>query len=582
MAFDGIVIANLVHELNQTILNLKISKIAQPESDELLFTLKGNGQTRRLLISASASLPLIYLTDSNKQSPLTAPNFCMVLRKHIANGKITRIYQPHMERIICFEIEHLDEMGDLGHKILIIEIMGKHSNIIFCDEGNTIIDSIKHVSLNMSSVREVLPGRSYFIPKTQDKKDPLEANEKDFLQIIHTSSISLSKSIYGNYTGISPLIANEICYRASLDGDLPSDAFSENELLHLWTNFLHLMEDIKDCKFCPNIVMKDKEPVEFSSFILSEFSDYATVTYDSISFVLNQYYEKRDSYTRIRQKSSDLRKVISNALDRSRKKYALQSKQLEDTNKREKCQLYGELLTTYGYEAPPSAKSFDVLNYYTNEMITIPLDSDLTALENAKKYFEKYAKLKRTYQALTEFIENTKRELAHLESIEASLDIAVNEDDLSVLRDELFDFGFVHKRANVGKNGKKKQAKSIPFHYLSSDGYHIYVGKNNYQNEDLTFKLATGNDWWFHAKGIPGSHVIVKSNGDTLPDSTFEEAAKLAAYYSKGKDNAKVEIDYIEKKQVKKVTGAAPGFVIYHTNYSMSIEPDISGIEFIG
>ena len=575
MAFDGIVVANLVCELNKTILNSKISKIAQPETDELLFTLKGQNGQFRLAMSASASLPFLYLTKQNKPSPLTAPNFCMVLRKHIANGRIISITQPDLERIIQFEIEHLDELGDLCHKKLIIELMGKHSNIIFCKEDGTIIDSIRHVSAQISSVREVLPGRMYFIPDTTHKKNPLTVSQEDFLQTVCEKPEAIAKAIYTSYTGISPSIANEICFRAGVDGDFSMSSLNEDEKLHLFHNFDWFMTDIKEEHFSPNIIYKGKEPVEFASLPYTSYEEYTVTNYDSISEVLETYYASRNIYTRIRQKSSDLRRIVTTALERNRKKFLLQQKQLKDTEKREKYRIYGELLNTYGYHLESGAKKLEALNYYTNEMITIPLDDQLSASENAKKYFDRYGKLKRTYEALTTLIEETKDEITHLESIATALDIAVSEDDLVQIKEELIEFGYIRKK----RGDKKARIKSKPFHYISSDGFHIYVGKNNYQNDELTFKFATGNDWWFHAKGMPGSHVIVKTEGEELPDRTFEEAGRLAGFYSKGRDNDKVEIDYLQKKNVKKPNKSAPGFVVYYTNYSLTIQPDISGIE---
>ncbi len=581
MAFDGLVISNLVYELNNTILNTKISKIAQPESDELLFTLKGPQGQYRLAMSASASLPFLYLTDNNKQSPLTAPNFCMLLRKHIANGRIIRIFQPHMERIIHFEIEHLDELGDLRTKTLIVELMGKHSNIIFCNSDGVIIDSIKHVSSMMSSVREVLPGRPYCIPATQeDKQNPLTADEDTFLNIVMKKPVSLTKAIYGSFTGISPVIANEICFRASVDGDMPTDALDENGKKHLFHNFQWMMDDVRNHNYTPNIIARGKEPVDFSCFRLSEYDSgaYSVQEYDSISKVLEEYYASRNVYTRIRQKSVDLRKIVSTALERNRKKYQLQAKQLKDTEKRDKYKIYGELLHTYGYGLAEGSRQLEALNYYTNEMVTIPLDPTLDAKENAQKYFDKYGKLKRTYEALTDLIQETKAEIDHLESIAAALDIAQTEDDLVQIKEELMEYGYIRRK----RTDKKAKSKSKPFHYISSDGYHMYVGKNNYQNEELTFKFATGNDWWFHAKGIPGSHVIVKTNNEEdLPDRMFEEAGRLAGYYSSGRDSDKLEIDYLQKKNVKKPGGSAPGFVVYYTNYSLTIQPDISGLTLV-
>ena len=579
MAFDGIVIANLVHELNKTILGLKISKIAQPEQDELLLTIKGNHGTYRLSLSANASLPFVYLTEENKLAPLTAPTFCMVLRKHIANGKIIRIYQPDMERIIHFEIEHLNELGDLCKKTLIVELMGKHSNIIFCNEDGMIIDSIKHVSSAMSSVREVLPGRDYFLPETQGGKvNPLTATKDQVFGLIKEKPMSLSKAIYTSFTGISPLIANEICYRSSAEADSPTAAFSDEELLHVANQFCIFMEHIRQNEFTPCIVRNGKEPVEFSSVILNQYADLHTERYTSISNVLEVYYAEKNVYSRIRQKSVDLRKIVNTALERNVKKYDLQLKQLKDSEKKEKYKLYGELIQAYGYGLPEGSKVLEAKNYYDNDkLVSIPLDPTISPMENSKKYFDKYGKLKRTAEALNELIVETKSQIDHLESIQNALDIAVSSEDLVQIKQELMEYGFIKKQ----RNSKKERIKSKPFHYRSAYGYDIYVGKNNYQNDELTFKVATGNDWWFHAKGIPGSHVIVKANNEELPDAVFEEAGRLAGFYSKGRENDKIEIDYLQKKNVKKPNGSAPGFVVYYTNYSLTIHPDITGIEQI-
>lgn len=577
MALDGIVISNIVEELNQTILNGRISKIAQPELDELLLTIKNNKTQYKLLLSAGASLPLIYLTQESKVNPMTAPNFCMLLRKHLNGGKIISITQPNLERIIHFEIEHLNDMGDLCQKFLTIELMGKHSNIIFRDD-NLIIDSIKHVSSQMSSVREVLPGRSYFIPDTQEKFNPLILKEDTFYDKILSKPMPLSQAIYKSLTGISPIIAEEICYETNLDSAVPANTLSEVERVHLYHAFQNVIDKIKKKEYSPIIFYKEREPIEFSSLPLTIYQEFSSKTYSSISQVLETYYASKNTLTRIRQKSSDLRKIVQTALERNRKKYDLQLKQLKDTEKRDNYKLYGELLYTYGYNIKEGAKELEAFNYYDNNtLIKIPLDPDFSAQENAKRYFDKYGKLKRTYEALSEYSKETKEEITHLESIATALDIALLEEDLQEIKEELIEYGYIRRKYTA----KKQKITSKPFHYLSSDGFHIYVGKNNFQNEDITFQLATGNDWWFHAKGIPGSHVIVKTQGKDLPDKTFEEAARLAAFYSKGRGNEKVEIDYTEKKNIKKVAGAKPGFVIYHTNYSMLVSPDIQNITLI-
>ena len=575
MAFDGIVIANLVKDLNDKIVSGRISKIAQPEKDELLLTIKGNRENFRLLISANASLPLLYFTETNKPSPLTAPNFCMLLRKHIANGRIVSVSQPGLERIVRIEIEHLDEMGDLKRKFLIVELMGKHSNIIFCDDENKILDSIKHISAQVSSVREVLPGREYFIPHAGEKKDPLTITEEEFKELIGKTPQNLSKALYTDLTGLSPTVSAELCHLASLDGDISAKDFSDSELTHLYHAFTWIMDDVRQGNFTPNIIYQKEKPVEFASIPLSMFSggDYRSVSFPSISALLERYYAERNTVSRIHQKSTDLRKILTNSLERSYKKRDLQQKQLKDTEKREKFRIYGELLNTYGYGIQEGEKSFRCLNYYDNTEITIPLDPTLSAQENAVRYFDKYNKQKRTFEATSRQLEQTEAEIEHLESISTFLDIARKEEDLAQIKEELTEYGYIKRHFSGGK--KPKKAVSRPFHYLSSDGFHIYVGKNNYQNEELTFKLASGNDWWFHAKGIPGSHVIVKTEGKELPDRVFEEAGALAAYYSRGRGQDKVEIDYIQKKNLKKVPGAAPGFVVYHTNYSLVAAPEI-------
>ena len=559
MAFDGIVIANLVKDLNDKIVSGRISKIAQPEKDELLLTIKGNRENFRLLISANASLPLLYFTETNKPSPLTAPNFCMLLRKHIANGRIVSVSQPGLERIVRIEIEHLDEMGDLKRKFLIVELMGKHSNIIFCDDENKILDSIKHISAQVSSVREVLPGREYFIPHAGEKKNPLTITEEEFKELIGKTPQNLSKALYTDLTGLSPTVSAELCHLASLDGDISAKDFSDSELTHLYHAFTWIMDDVRQGNFTPNIIYQKEKPVEFASIPLSMFSggDYRSVSFPSISALLERYYAERNTVSRIHQKSTDLRKILTNSLERSYKKRDLQQKQIKDTEKREKFRIYGELLNTYGYGIQEGEKSFRCLNYYDNTEITIPLDPTLSAQENAVRYFDKYNKQKRTFEATSRQLEQTEAEIEHLESISTFLDIARKEEDLAQIKEELTEYGYIKRHFSGGK--KQKKAVSRPFHYLSSDGFHIYVGKNNYQNEELTFKLASGNDWWFHAKGIPGSHVIVKTEGKELPDRVFEEAGALAAYYSRGRGQDKVEIDYIQKKNLKKFREPPPG-----------------------
>ena len=577
MAFDGITTACLKKELSDKLVGGRITKIVQSEADELLLTIKNNAAQYRLLLSASASLPLVYLTGQNKPAPMTAPGFCMLLRKHLGGGRIVSITQPSLERILRFEIEHLDEMGDLCRKYLIAELMGKHSNLIFCREDGTILDSIKHVSLAVSSVREVLPGRMYFIPHTQDKLDPLTASPAEMTAAICAKPAALGKAVYTTLTGFSPAMAEELCHRSYLDSGRPASALEDNERAMLEHQLLRLIEDIREEAFTPRIYYNGDEPAEFSALPLTMYEDLKSEAFESVSALLETYYAAKNTLTRIHQKSADLRRVVQTALERSRKKYDLQLRQLKDTEKRDKYKVWGELIHTYGYGVPEGSRSMQALNYYTNEEITIPLDPTLSAQENAARYFDKYGKLKRTFEAVTGLLSETENEIRHLESIQAALDMALTEEDLAPVREELVEYGYIRRRNQKG-GGKKPKLSSKPYHYISSDGFDLYVGKNNFQNDELTFQFASGNDWWFHAKGVPGSHVILKSGGREIPDRAFEEAGRLAAYYSKSRGGDKVEIDYVEKKHVKKPGGARPGFVVYYTNYSLVIDSDISGL----
>ncbi|MCR4740721.1 MAG: NFACT family protein [Lachnospiraceae bacterium] len=576
MALDGITVSCIVRELNEKLQNGRIYKISQTESDELLMTVKSAGNTYRLLLSANASLPLLYLTDLNKPAPLTAPGFCMLLRKHLQNGRITSVTQPGLERIAVITIEHLNELGDVCTNYLITELMGKHSNIIFTDDSYTILDSIKHISSMVSSVREVLPGKPYFMVKTEDRLDPYSVSQTALSDALIHKAMPASRALYTTLTGFSPVMSEELLFRAGLDSDIPAAGFDEEGLKRLCEHFRALMDDVKTGNFTPCIIYEDKVPVEYSALPLSMYKDLESVSFSSISDVMEKYYAQKELYTRMHQKSADLRRILQTLIERTSKKFDLQKKQLKDTEKMDKYRIYGELINIYGYSVPEGSKSMTATDHYTGEEIRIPLDDTIPVLKNAARYFERYGKLKRTKEALTGLISETEAELKHLLSIQLSVDMARTEADLSEIKEEMTEAGYIKKHTR--QTGRKKTVNR-PLHYLSRDGYHMYVGKNNYQNDDLTFNMGTGNDLWFHSKKFPGSHVLVKTGGKTMnlvEDSVFEDAAALAAYYSKGRDQNKVEIDYVEKKHVKKPAGSKPGFVVYYTNYSMSAAPDIS------
>lgn len=584
MAYDGLVVSASVLEFQKHLCGGKISKITQPEKDELLLQIKNQRETLRLKISVNPSLPLCLLTEDSKPAPITAPTFCMSLRKHIGNGTILSVRQPAsnfqengLERIIVFEIEHLDEMGDTGRRLLVVELMGKHSNIILLREDLTILDSIKHISASQSSVREVLPNRSYFIPDAGGKRNPLTLGPEDFSELIGSAPMPCYQAIYQHITGLSPVAASEICYRAKVDPDLSANCQTPEALHRLYAALADILQQVLTAaRPEPNIIYEGERPLDFSAITLYSYIDnesHVAKHFDSMSQVIQTFYAEKDKSSRIKQKSTDLRKILTTLLERAAKKLSLQERQLKDTESKDKFRIYGELLNTYGYALTGGETSFTCENYYTGQEITIPLNKDLSAGENAKRFFEKYNKLKRTEENVTKQLEETRRELMHLESIKTSLDLAEGEEDLKDIRREMSDFGYIKRQSLKGK--QRVTAKPEPYRFLSSDGYEIYVGRNNYQNEQVSFKIADGGDMWFHAKGVPGSHVIVKTRGEELPDQVYIEAAQLAAYFSSHREDPKVEVDYTQRKNLKKVPNAAPGFVIYHQNWSVTVEPKL-------
>ena len=598
MAFDGFTTRALQKELSEKLTGARIYRIVQPEADELLLTLRpeasrGGGQVR-LLLCADATLPLVYLTSQNKPAPNTAPTFCMLLRKYLQNGKIVSVTQPGLERILRFEVEHLNEMGDLCRHVLVIELMGKHSNIILLDD-DVILDSIKHISQMVSSVREVLPGRPYFVPETQGKSNPFEETHEHFFSLLSSESLPASRFLMTHYNGFSTQMSEETVFRARLSQDRSVSELSSEDGKKFWETFQALLADTAAGNFQPIVyyhlgaadAVSGGEPVEYSPLPLSMYRDLPEKHYASISELIENYYREKNALTRIRQKSADLRKIVQTILERDLHKYDLQSRQMKDTDKREKYRVYGELLNTYGYNIPTGASSAELDNYYTGEKLTVPLDPAKTPLENAKRYFDRYTKLKRTREALETLMKDVKAEIDQLENIREALNLSVTEGDLAQIRAEMEESGFVRRHAEKGKGGRKGPSRipeAKPLHFRSSDGYDIYVGKNNLQNEELTFHVAKPTDIWFHANDIAGSHVILKTEGipfEQVPDRAFEEAASLAAYYSKGREAGRVEVDYLERKNVRKPSGARPGFVIYHTNYSILAEAGKKGLQEI-
>ena len=595
MAFDGLFLSALVSEFKTTISGGKISKIVQSEKDEIQLTIKKEKRQFFLHLSANPSIPLVYLSDKGKTAPLTAPNFCMALRKHIGNGFIQDITQASrnlpeqgLERVLLLHISHRDELGDIGIKYLSIEIMGKYSNIILLKEDFTILDAIKRISSAQSSVREVLPGRKYFIPDQFKKENllcfPLESlqafleNKKNPNTERDSGMENLSELLFQSFSGLSPLSAREISLDAGLPQEQKLGCMSSLDYEKLSDAILRLRNRIREGDFTPQILYENGKSFDFSAIPVRQYSGnpaFHVEIFHSPSELLTFYYGGKEKEDRVRQKSADLKKQCSTLLERVSKKLSLQEKQLKDTEKKERFRIFGELLTTYGYSLKGGEKELICENYYNGQEEHIPLEESLSPIENAKKYFDKYDKAKRTERNLSTQVKESKNTLEHLQSIVNSLATAENAEDLDDIRREMGEYGYM-KPISQKKKKERKEDKSSPRIFRSSDGYLLYVGKNNYQNEIVSFQIAEGKDFWFHVKGSAGSHVIAKTEGkslEELPDRLFEEAAELAAYFSSEKESAKVEVDYTERKNLKKVVGGAPGFVIYHQNYSILVTP---------
>ena len=582
MAFDGITVSAIKAEIEDKILGGRIDKVYQPEKDEIILGIRSMGQAYKLLLTSNASNPKFHFTQTNPSNPMTPPLYCMVKRKHLQSGKINKIEQPDFDRLLNINVESLNELGDYSVKKLVLEIMGRHSNIILTDENNTILDCIKHIGHDTSSVREVLPGREYTLPPSQGKINTLELDNNNFNEVLENNpSFEIQSVIYKNYTGISPIAASEICYRANVNGSTPVEALTDIQKEIVFNKFAGLVEDIKANRFYPESITNEKgKTIDFSPIEMTQFNGLEIKKYTSISELIESFYANRDFAYRIGQKTQDLRKLITQNIERCIRKKDIQMQTLRSIKNRDELRLKGELLTANIYSIKKGMTTVELPNYYSEnqELVAIELDSNKTPSENAQKYYKAYNKAKRTFEALKDQIKSNDEELAYLESVLTSVNNCTDEQDVKEIRRELREEGYVKKVKNQKDKSKKH---SVPLHFISQDGFDIYVGKNNIQNDELTLKFARPRDIWIHTKNIPGSHVIIVANGQTIPDTTLNEGAMLSAFYSKAKNSSKVPVDYTEKKNVKKPNGSKPGFVIYETNktaYITTSEEEIKKI----
>ncbi|MCL2285929.1 MAG: NFACT family protein [Firmicutes bacterium] len=580
MPFDGAAIASVVHEFSQTILGGRVDKISQPEPDEIFINMRGSRKNYKLLMTTNAGAPRVNFTSQSKTAPLKAPMFCMVLRKHLTSGRIVDIVQPEFERIVEFHIEALDEMGDKSVKILTIEIMGKHSNIMLLDANRKILDAIKHVSPSVSAVRPILPGMAYSRPPSPDKQNPMGITSREsFIQAISAGNLKLQPAIYQRLNGISPILSTEICTRAQVPHDTFTKDLTGEEQARLYGVFSDTIKQVTNGEFSYNIYWNGEgKAVDISTLPMVTYDGYEAEAFDSPSAMLEAFYARRDEAYRISQKTVDLRKLITTHQERCRKKSFVYERTLEEIKDRDTLRIKGELLTAYLYAVGKGADTFTAQNFYDdNKPMEITLDPTLTPAENAQRYFKQYNKQKRTYAALQDQIEKNLEDLTYLDSVAIAMETITDEADIAEIRAELATQGFA-KRRTESKNKKAAQAAK-PLHYISSDGFDIYVGKNNTQNDNLTLRMANNHDIWMHTKDIPGSHVIVITGGKELPGTTILEAANLAAFHSKARNSTQVPVDYVAKRHVRKPNGAKPGFVIYDSHKTVYVTPVETALE---
>lgn len=574
MAFDGIVLRAVTHELSTQLVDGRVDKIYQPLDRDLLLHIRSRGQNHRLLLTAHPSYPRAQLIDDYKaQNPTTAPMFCMLLRKHCEGGRITRIEQVDNERILHIAIEKTDEMGDLTERVLVIEIMGRHSNVILLDPtDHRILDSLVHVNYGTSRHREVLPGRTYVSPPEQGKDNPFDVTFGRFEELrVERSDLSFDKFLVGAFTGISPLLGKEITHRIEArEGTTTLEAE--------WQAFAGVIQEGREHRYTPTIVYQEERPKAFSCTALSHLEGEHK-TFSSVNEVIDRFYTEKSWRDTLRQKSQDLERLVTNELDRNRSKIEKFELAISEAQHAEEHRIYGELITASLHLIEKGMSEVTVQNFYDENMadLTIPLDPALSGNENAQSYFKKYNKVKKSIPILHEQIEEARAEVDYFENIVQQLSTA-SWHDIEEIREELASEGYLKVKKKPLPKGKKppkqKETPIKPERYVSSDGLDIYVGKNNKQNEYLTMKFAHNTDTWLHTKDIPGSHVVIRSK--EVPESTLLEAAALAAYFSKGRESSQVPVDFTLIKHVWKPNGAKPGFVLYDNQKTLFVTPDAS------
>lgn len=576
MALDGAFLACLRRELIAALPDARVDKIYQPEREELIIALRYRGGAERLYLSAHAAAPRIHFTKETPENPAQPPMFCMLLRKRLTGGRLTAIRQEGLERALYLDFDCINELGDPVRLTLAVEMMGRHSNIILIGEDGIIIDAIKRIYPDMSSVRPVLPGMRYEAPPAPAGRFDLSRHTPDELSaaVKDGKDAPLSKALLALSQGLSPLSCREIAYRAcgGLDPQVSELTAAE------WTKLTDCIRRTRDAITeggVPYLVTKpDGSPLEYSFQPIIQYGlDARGQEMPSFSALLDVFYARRAAAERIRAHSHDLLRVLTSAADRVTRKLANQRRELADAADRDTLRLYGDLINANMHLILQGADTAEVVNYYDENCatITIPLDPALSAAANARRYYKLYRKAQTAEEMLTQRIATGEAELAYIDTVFDALSRAGNLRELDELRTELEEQGYLRRQKNAPK---KKPAPLKPLAFRSDDGFTILVGRNNLENDRLTLRTAKGSDFWFHTKNIAGSHVIVLCEGQTPPDRTLEQAAILAATHSKAADSAQVPVDYAPARYVKKPSGAKPGMVIYTDNRTAYVNPD--------
>lgn len=569
MPLDGTFLRSVVDEIS-VLAGGRVDKVSQPEKDEIFILVRAKGENHKLLLTANSNSPRICLTSTVKASPLQAPMFCMVLRKHLVGGRVAGVFQPNFERIAELHIESADEMGDRSVKRLIVEIMGKHSNIILVNSEGRVVEAIKHIPLSLSRQRPILPGVKYESPP--GKMNPLEFvhDFSSFCDAIKTSRETCQKAVYQNFNGISPLLSSDICIKASVEPAKYVSELTEGELQNLHRSFGCAL-----CQVSKSVFMYFDEkdiPLDFSAMPLSSYGGFVQRMYDSPSECLEGFYSNRDAMFRVSQKTADLRKLVTSHLERARKKSFMFEKTKEEIKDRDSLRIFGELITAYLYMVKQGDEKLVCENFYDGyKTVEIKLDPQLSPPENAQWYFRQYGKQKRTHEAMQEQVKKNLEELEYLEGVKTFCEQELTEAEIGEIRVELAELGYA-KRKNISKNPEKP---SKPLEIEIEGGFRAYVGKNNTQNDFLTMKFAKPGDIWLHTKDIPGSHVILVTGGREAPQEVLLHAAQIAAYYSKARNGSNVPVDYVARKHVKKPKGAKPGYVIYDFHKTLYVTPKL-------